>query len=117
MATFSILIQKGDRRKDGKYPIYIRVYWKSKSANIHTDLYATEKQLTKDLHLKDPMLLREITNRIARYEELKLGLGFHIVAIPAVIPVTIGRQVIVATAGTNVIKLSEWVMFHDDWAF
>ncbi|MDR3351043.1 MAG: site-specific integrase [Prevotellaceae bacterium] len=83
MANFSILIQKGDRRKDGRYPIYIRVYWKSKSANIHTNLYAAGKQLTKDLRLKDPTILREVTGRIARYEALKLELGFHISAYTA----------------------------------
>ena len=78
MATFSILIQKGDKRKDGRYPIYIRVYWKSKSANIHTELYATPKQLTKNLQLKDASILKEVTSRIAHYEKLKLDLGFYI---------------------------------------
>jgi len=81
MATFTILIQ--DQKKNGLYPIYIRVYLNNKSANIHTNMYASPKQLTKDLKLKDPFIVREISNRIARYEEIKRDIGFNLSAYTA----------------------------------
>lgn len=83
MATFKICVFEHQKRNDGKYPVSIRVYWKSQSAYIGTEYYVTDKQVSKKkfinasgkkkevITLKDVYIINELNRRIARYEELK----------------------------------------------
>ncbi len=71
MATFKIAVIKHQQRRDGFYPVSIRVTWQRKSAYIKTEFYVGAKQITKSFELKDAFILRELNNRIAHYEELK----------------------------------------------
>jgi hypothetical protein len=72
MATFKICIFKHQKRRDDKYPVSIRVYWKRQYGYINTEYYVTEKQIIKKrFELKDPFILNELNSRIASYEELK----------------------------------------------
>lgn len=72
MATFQICIFEHQEREDGTFPVSIRVTWKRNSAYIKTEYRVVKKQLTKSFELKDAFLLRELNNRIARCEEIKL---------------------------------------------
>lgn len=72
MATFKICAFEHQQREDGTFPISIRVTWKRKSAYIKTEYRVSKKQLTKEFDLKDPFLLRELNNRIATFEEIKV---------------------------------------------
>ena len=80
MATFKICIFEHQKRRDGKYPVSIRVLWKSKAAYIHTEFYVTDKQINKKtFEVKDNFILGELNKRIIKYEELKARkLGFRI---------------------------------------
>lgn len=72
MATFKIYTSKHQKRKDNTYPVSIRVTWKGKCAWIKTEYYVHKKQLNRNYDLKDPFILRELNNRIAEYEDLKI---------------------------------------------
>lgn len=75
MATFKISIFDHQQREDGLYPISIRVTWKRQSAYIKTEYRVSKKQIRqigKSYELKDTFLLRELNNRIADYEDIKL---------------------------------------------
>jgi integrase len=75
MATFKISIFDHQQREDGLYPISIRVTWKRQSAYIKTEYRVSKKQIRqvgKGYELKDAFLLRELNNRIADYEDIKL---------------------------------------------
>ena len=83
MATLIISVLKHQKRKDGKYPVSIRLTHKRNSAYINTKLYVTDKQLDKKGNLKDTFLLRELNNRLAVYEEKKAALSFKLEAYSA----------------------------------
>jgi len=72
MATFKICTFEHHQREDGTFPISIRVTWKRQSAYLKTDYRVSKKQLTKTFELKDAFLLRELNNRIAAFEDLKV---------------------------------------------
>jgi integrase len=72
MCTFKICVLKHNKRKDDKYPVSIRVCWKRKYGYIKTEYYVLSKQVTRDLELKDPFIIRELNNRIAEYEQIKV---------------------------------------------
>lgn len=72
MATFKICVFEHQKRADDTFPVSIRVTWKRQSAYIKTEYRVSKKQLTKTFELKDPFILRELNNRIATYEELKV---------------------------------------------
>jgi integrase len=72
MATFKINVFKHQQRKDGTFPVSIRVTWKRNSAYINTEYRVHKKQLTKNYELKDPFIVRELNNRIAKFEEIKV---------------------------------------------
>lgn len=73
MATFKICVKKNQQRStDGKYPVSIRVTWQRQSAYIPTNIYVSEKQITKTFEIKDSNILRELSGRVAGYEDLKV---------------------------------------------
>lgn len=76
MATFKICVFKHQVRKDGKYPVSIRVYWQRKSAYINTEYYVTIYQINQNkkkgiFELKDTAIIGELTKRIELFEKAK----------------------------------------------
>ena len=80
MATFKICVYEHQKRKDGKYPVSIRVCWKQKYAYIKTEYYVTNSQINlKKYEVKDAFILNDLNKRIIKYEDLKSKkLGFKI---------------------------------------
>lgn len=72
MATFKINVFKHQQRADKTFPVSIRVTWKRQSAYIKTEYNVTKKQLTRGYEVKDPFIVRELNNRIARLEKIKV---------------------------------------------
>lgn len=77
MATFTIVVRECNERRDGKFPVAIRVTQNRVSKNIPTDAYLTRKQIKPDFSgIKDTTVLKGLLNDIANYEEmLAKGLG------------------------------------------
>ena len=76
MATFTISIQKHQKRLDGKYPVSIRLTFKRKVTYLKTEYYVGDKQIDKDYNLKDRFLIRLLNQKIELYEDIiikKLG--------------------------------------------
>ena len=83
MATFKVCVFGDQKRKDGKYHVYIRVCWKRQYSYIGTEYYVTEKQISRKKHmdtkgvkretvaLKDIFVINELNKRVAKYEDLK----------------------------------------------
>lgn len=83
MATFKICVFKNQKRRDGKYPVSIRVCWKRQYSYIGTEYYVTDKQILKKKYqdqngkpkemfaLKDAFILNELNKRITKYEDMK----------------------------------------------
>lgn len=65
MATFKTCVQK--QRKDGFYPVYIRVTHNRKSAYIKTDKLIDSKGLNKTGDVKDNFVLKYCLDKIADY--------------------------------------------------
>lgn len=78
MATFKVEIKSGDQRRDGKYPISIRLTHKRVPLSITTGLYATPKQLNKDFTIKDAFLYRSADKIVQKYEKLVQELGINL---------------------------------------
>lgn len=57
MITFKPIVIPGNKRKDGTYPIVIRVTYKGKSRRLATTLVAGSSDLTRSLKIKNPTLL------------------------------------------------------------
>lgn len=77
MPTFAIEIREKNQRRDGKYPVAIRLTHKRLSRKIPTDVYVTRKQVKADFSgIKDTTILKGLLNDITGYEEmLAKGLG------------------------------------------
>lgn len=77
MATFTIVVRECNERRDGKFPVAIRLTHNRVSKNIPTDAYLTRKQIKPDFSgIKDPTILKGLLNDISNYEEmLAKGLG------------------------------------------
>lgn len=67
MATFSACVR--NQRKDGYYPVYIRISHKSAPDYIKTDKLVNAKGLTKSKDIKDPFVVKYCADRIAEYIE------------------------------------------------
>lgn len=75
MATFSIEVRSNYERKDGKYPVYIRITHNRQLGRIATGIYVTRQQLKRDLAtIKDSSVVRELHNTIADYEKILVKL-------------------------------------------
>lgn len=77
MATFAIEVRERNERRDGKFPVSIRITHKRAIKNIPTDVYVTRKQIKPDFSgLKDTTILKGLLTDIQNYEEiLAKGLG------------------------------------------
>lgn len=67
MATFKTCVQK--QRKDGFYPVYIRITHNRKSAYIKTDKQIDSKGLNKAGDVKDNFVLKYCLDKITDYTE------------------------------------------------
>ena len=68
MATFKACVKA--KRKDGFYPVYIRVIHHKKVAYIPTDKMVNDKGLSKSGEIEDPYVMQFCTNRIVEYMEV-----------------------------------------------
>lgn len=65
MATFKACVKA--KRKDGFYPVYIRVIHHKKVAYMPTDKMVNEKGLARSGEIEDPYVMQFCTNRIVEY--------------------------------------------------
>lgn len=65
MITFKAIIIPGNRRKDGTYPVNIRVTFKGKTRRLATTLVCTPGDLTRSLKIKNPTILNKSDALIA----------------------------------------------------
>lgn len=75
MATFKITVRKHQKRRDGKYPISIRLTHNSKIAYLSTGYYAQQSDLTRTFELKNPVYGKTLNADIEKYEKIILELG------------------------------------------
>lgn len=68
MATFKACVKA--KRRDGFYPVYIRVIHHKKVAYIPTDKMVNDKGLSKSCEIDDPYVMQFCTNRIVEYMEI-----------------------------------------------
>lgn len=66
MITFKAIIISNHKRKDGTYPVKIRVTFKGVSRRLPTTLVATPQQLTRSLHIKSAEILNKSDELIGR---------------------------------------------------
>lgn len=67
MATFKAIV-KG-KRKDGFYPVYIRVVHRRKLAYIPTDKFVRDSVLSRTGEIEDPYVLQYCSRHIIEYVE------------------------------------------------
>lgn len=77
MPTFKISVREHHQRRDGKFPVSIRLTHNRSTAQIKTDIYIFRKQISKDFSMvKDMDVVRRIDRDILKYEDILLkGLG------------------------------------------
>lgn len=68
MATFKVIVKS--RRKDGFYPVYIRVTHKAKLAYIATGKLVTDKQLSRTGEIEDPFVQEYCSKKIVEWVEM-----------------------------------------------
>lgn len=69
MITFKAIIIPGNRRKDGTWPVVIRVTFHCKSRRLPTTMACTQADLTRSLKIKNPTILNRTDELIARMRE------------------------------------------------
>ena len=69
MITFKAIVIPGNRRKDGTYPVNIRVTFKGKTRRLATTLVCTTAHLTRSLRIKDATILSKADELIARMRD------------------------------------------------
>ena len=69
MITFKAIIIPGNRRKDGTYPVNIRVTFKGKVRRLPTTLVCTPGDLTRTLKIKNATILNKSDALIARMRD------------------------------------------------
>lgn len=69
MITFKAIIIPGNRRKDGTYPVNIRVTFKGKTRRLATTLVCTPADLTRTLKIKNATILNKSDALIARMRD------------------------------------------------
>lgn len=75
MITFKAIIIPGNRRKDGTYPVNIRVTFKGKSRRLATTLVCTAADLTRSLKIKNPTILNKSDALIAKMRNAVSGIS------------------------------------------
>jgi site-specific recombinase XerD len=66
MITYKPIIIPNNRKKDGTYPVKIRVYLNGKVRRLPTNLVCEQKDLTRSLHIKNPDILKKADVLIKR---------------------------------------------------
>ena len=69
MITFKAIIIPGNRRKDGTYPVNIRITFKGKTRRLATTLVCTPVDLTRTLKIKNATILNKSDALIARMRD------------------------------------------------
>lgn len=69
MITFKAIIIPGNRRKDGTYPVNIRVTFKGKTRRLPTTLVCSSNDLTRTLKIKNATILNKSDALIARMRD------------------------------------------------
>ena len=69
MITFKAIVIPGNRRKDGTYPVVIRVTFKGKSRRLATTLVCRSGDLTRTHRIKDATILNKADALIARMRD------------------------------------------------
>lgn len=67
MATFKAIVKA--KRKDGFFPVYIRVAHRRKLAYIATDKFVKESVLSRNGEIEDPYVMQYCTRKIIEYVE------------------------------------------------
>lgn len=75
MVTFHPCVIASNRRKDGTYPVKIRVTFKGVSRRLATNLVARNGDLTRSLHIKSPDLISKAGALVAKMQETLSGLS------------------------------------------
>lgn len=76
MATFKAVVHKHQERKDGKFPVSIRLTQNRQTVYIKTGLYCSKSQITKKtFEIKDQFILMRTGQTIAQYEKQLLSLS------------------------------------------
>ena len=70
MATFAIYIDKSQKRRDGDYPVSIRITQWRRHAYLSTGYYVCPEQMSKDFELKDQDLEIIILKKIKKCKDL-----------------------------------------------
>ncbi len=80
MPTFKITVLKHQQRRDGKFPVSIRITHNRQSVYLKTDTYLVRKQISTDFKtIRDTAAVRLIDRDIIEYEKLLLkGLGSNL---------------------------------------
>jgi hypothetical protein len=69
MITFKAIIIPGNRRKDGTYPVNIRVTFKGKTRRLPTTLSVSQGDLTRTLKIKNATILNKTDALIAQMRD------------------------------------------------
>lgn len=69
MITIKAIIIPGNRRKDGTYPVCIRVTFRGKSRRLPTTLVCSAGDLTRTLKIKNPTILNRADELISRMRD------------------------------------------------
>ena len=75
MPTFKATIRKQQLRRDGKYPVSIRMTHNRVSTYIPTGLYVSKRQVSKHYEIKDQFVIERTNQTIREYENKILTLG------------------------------------------
>lgn len=107
MLTINAEIKRGEQKLNGTYNVKLRLTLDRKVKRLSTSLFATPKDLTKDLKIKQSSLLkREVDNLVRAYQEkcAKLQIELNHYTIDDVMDYLNGEQTI------DFIKFSrEWI--------
>ena len=69
MITFKAIVIPGNRRKDGTWPVVIRVTFKGRVRRLATTLVCRQADLTRSLRIKDATILNKAEALIARMRD------------------------------------------------
>jgi hypothetical protein len=75
MITYKPIIIPGGRRRDGTWPVKIRVTFKGVSRRLPTTLVCTDADLTRSGRIKNATILERAGELIARMRETSAGLS------------------------------------------
>ncbi|MGZ3766750.1 MAG: site-specific integrase [Mucilaginibacter sp.] len=67
MATVCAKVFKHHLKADGSYNVKIRIFHKNEKKYIDTEHYVTDKQLSKNMAIKDPLINRKVNLKIDEY--------------------------------------------------